>query len=425
MSLGDLRTRLLGLRARATTPLVLTLVDQGMVSACNFGATLLLARFLGPTLFGQFSLFYIVILLAGLIQNAALVFPMLSLSPVLSREDGRYFEKGWAAATILAGGFFITSLAGSAIAHRVFPSSIPLQACVPFAVALGGYLLQDFIRRAFFMQGRATGALYSDFVSYAVQLVILLLLRRRMTPDLALCIIGSTSLAAAGIGWLLSPVKRPSARGLKAFLLRHWDTGKWLTLSNLSQWIGSQGLLFAAGVSLGTIELGGARAVINVGAPASVLFQGLQNYLPAKAGTVFATSGSTATISYLRQWSRGLAALVFALGLAVAYAGRTALALAYGHAYERFSALLFWQTAYVTLCAAALPLNILHRTLETSSRLAMAQIIATPFAVIAFMSTRSMFSVHALFIGLVMGQGVALILVLVPHRAHGIVRTTA
>src|SRR4051812_3398123 len=59
----------------------LTLADQGIVSACNFALSVLLARGLGLERFGVFALGWTVVLFALSFSQALVVAPLLCLAP--------------------------------------------------------------------------------------------------------------------------------------------------------------------------------------------------------------------------------------------------------------------------------------------------------------------------------------------------------
>ena len=68
-----------------------SLLDQGVVSGCNFLLGVLLARLLGLNDFGVFTLCWSVLLLTAGIQNALVIYPMLTLGPKLIGRAAREY----------------------------------------------------------------------------------------------------------------------------------------------------------------------------------------------------------------------------------------------------------------------------------------------------------------------------------------------
>ena len=72
-----------------------TIVDQILVSACNFVTGIILVRGLGLAAFGKFTIAYVILLLANSVQLSFISSPMITLGSLCGRDDERHtFVRG-------------------------------------------------------------------------------------------------------------------------------------------------------------------------------------------------------------------------------------------------------------------------------------------------------------------------------------------
>ena len=70
------------------------LVDQGIVSLCNFIVTIIILRFLGIEIFGLFSFLWLFLLLINGVQMSYIISPMLTNAPKKSSSSINSFYGG-------------------------------------------------------------------------------------------------------------------------------------------------------------------------------------------------------------------------------------------------------------------------------------------------------------------------------------------
>jgi O-antigen/teichoic acid export membrane protein len=147
--------------------------DQGMSTLTNFLLSIFVARSLGATQFGAFSLAYLTF---GFALNAS---RGLSIEPLLIRFSGTDLPT-WRRAT--AGSTGTALLVGLASGVCAFAAGSVVGGTTGLAfIALGltlpGLLLQDSWRYSFFALGRGHYAFINDTIWAAVQIPCLLLLK--------------------------------------------------------------------------------------------------------------------------------------------------------------------------------------------------------------------------------------------------------
>ena len=144
---------------------VYAFLDQVVVSAANFLTMIFVARALGPTAFGGFSITYSLLLLAENVQSGLLTQAHNVLgSTRQGPEYHRYTTSTGLQQLILAMGFAVLGLIIWGWTFLNAWSVAPLfLASIP---ALMGWQLQEFTRRVFYTEGRIREAFISDLVRY-------------------------------------------------------------------------------------------------------------------------------------------------------------------------------------------------------------------------------------------------------------------
>ncbi|MDH4053327.1 MAG: hypothetical protein OEU93_17300, partial [Rubrivivax sp.] len=184
-------------RRRARAPAALALTDQLVVSGCNFGSAVIVARELPTHDFGLFSLAAMCCLFLSNLHRAALTQPM----NVLGASDTPD-QIGRRLAGLLRLHGLIVPLAAAALllaAWLLFPDAgIVLAAIVYFTC----FALQETLRRYWYTRVAIREALVNDVLSYGGQLAALLVLAGvdGLSGASALSAMAATSLLAFAIG---------------------------------------------------------------------------------------------------------------------------------------------------------------------------------------------------------------------------------
>jgi O-antigen/teichoic acid export membrane protein len=294
-----------------------------MVSGVNFLTGILLARYLGLKEFGVFTLVWMAVLFVNGLQFAMICSPMMSIGPKQAADEApAYYGAVLSQQVAFAALSFVVLYIGVKASGIFFPQWQVQHLALPLASVALAFQMQDFMRRYFFTRNRASAAIVNDAIRYLGQLGILVWLFIVMELDGAgvLWIIAGTSAVATAAG-IFSLERMAWDRGMLATVTkRHWHFSKWLTGSALMQWTSGNLFIVAAGGVLGAVAVGALKAAQNVMGITHILFQGLENIVPVRAGTYYHKGGSQALVVYLRKvaWAGGLATAAMAL-LAAAF----------------------------------------------------------------------------------------------------------
>lgn len=328
------------------------LVDQALISAMNFGTTVLLARTLGPAEFGMFSVAYLFLLLANSLQTGLVTQPHNVIGAPL--EDGPYRNYTTSAAVgqvALAGAFTLLVLGGALVSPKSWERGASL--LVALAAAIPAWQLQEFARRVLYTRSRVRTAFLNDLASYGGQLVVMLLLLRagRLTAPAALFSIAATSAAAALAGfWSI----RSHLRGRVGFtaLRESWAIGKWLSAATLTSWLASQMYpVLTAGI-VGTAATGLMRALQNLIAPTQILANAYQMIVTPRAALREARGGPPAVAAFLASTSAFLAAPLLVYFVLVSVFAAPLVTLFYSAQYAS-AASLVWPLGLALLLSYA------------------------------------------------------------------------
>jgi O-antigen/teichoic acid export membrane protein len=288
-----------------------TIIDQSIISGFNFIIGLLLARTLGPTQFGLFTLGMMAIWFIQNLQVALVFAPMLSISPRIAAEHRpAYFGTVitheifiiGAAALVLVVGSVATNFVAGGGATRTLPLAI--------AAASTGVSLQDFMRRYFYSTSQPKKAAQNSGLGNGLQLagLISLSLIRPLTVETAFLVIALASGTASLVGALRFERITLSRSGFLEITKRHWRLSKWLLASTLAHWASGNMYQVVAAAFLGPAAIGAMRAANLLLAAGNVILLTIDNHVQPTFSRLWRSEGIEVAVSHTIRFA--LAALV-------------------------------------------------------------------------------------------------------------------
>jgi O-antigen/teichoic acid export membrane protein len=308
------------------------LTDQALVSAANFGATVILARALSPTEFGSFTLVYAGLLLAASFQSALITQPHNVLGATLTGEAYRRYTTGVAIGQVVFTFCAAASIGLIVLAGAIGGSDRPLLvAVIPAAVAVQ---FQEFTRRVLYTERRTAAILLNDAISYGGRVAALAALADggRLTGPSALYAMAVTAAIATAIGTtqLLKSLALPAD---VSAMRENWIFGKWLVGGELGYWLSTQIYLFLTAAILATSQVALIRAAQVLLGPLQVIAFYLNSVLPSRFARAITTHGSPAIESDVRAVHQLIVPLVIAYSVPVTLLAGPLLRLLYGDTY--------------------------------------------------------------------------------------------
>ncbi|MCX4821525.1 hypothetical protein OG883_16810 [Streptomyces sp. NBC_01142] len=261
------------------------LADQAASSISNFAVGIYVARSLGVTAFGVFSLAWVTY---GVVLNVS---RGLATDPLVVRFSG-VSDASWRGAVARSSGTAlgvgaalgaVCLVIGVALGGRVGPAF----ACL--GVMLPGLLLQDAWRYSFFAAGLGRKAFVNDLV-WGVALVPALVVAARVGSVAAFVLAwGASATVAAGYGYLQSGI-RPRTTQARAWLREQRDLGYRYLVENVSLSGAGQLRAYGLGVIVGVGAVGAVRGAELLLGPFLAVLMGLSLVTVAEAARVLRRS---------------------------------------------------------------------------------------------------------------------------------------
>jgi|SaaInlStandDraft_6_1057023.scaffolds.fasta_scaffold38502_2 O-antigen/teichoic acid export membrane protein len=393
-----------------------TIADQGVVSGVNFITGLLIARFLGIEAFGVFTLVWMAVLFVNSIQIAMISAPMMTIGPKQSDEErASYYGAVVMNQLIFSISTSILLWVGVTFSDSINPAWQVAHLALPLAVTLFFVQNQDFVRRLLFTENKPVSALISDIISYLGRVIILILLfiYSTLTISEILWIFASCSAVALVVGFAKIDTMVFNLKQIAFVFKRHWAVSKWMTASAVMQWTSGNYFILVAGVLLGPVAVGALKAAQNIIGITHILFQGLENIVPAEASRYFINNSIQGLKQYLLKvtiWGGSSTAII---ALLVSLYPNELLGLVYGYQYEIYGNILQLYALTYVLMFFSLPLRSGLRVLEDTRPLLISFLLATIFSVFSANIFVSMLGLEGAVFGVLCAQ---LIITFTLHR---------
>lgn len=257
------------------------LADQAVCSMNNFAVGIYVARSLGVTAFGVFSLAWVTY---GVVLNVS---RGVATDPLMVRFSG-VPAASWRAAVARSSG---TALGvGAALGAVCLLVGVGLGGRVGSAfaclgVVLPALLLQDAWRFAFFAAGAGRKAFVNDLV-WAAALVPAMVLAALADSVPAFVLAWGASAAVPAVYGCLQSRIRPRLTGARSWLREHRDLGSRYLIENVSNSGASQLRAYGLGVIVGVGAVGVVRGAELLLGPFLALLMGLSLVTVAEAARV-------------------------------------------------------------------------------------------------------------------------------------------
>lgn len=358
------------------------LADQALVSGVNFLTGLLLARVLGLESFGVYTLLWMVVQFVNSIQMALISAPMMSIGPKQADDlKLNYYQAVLGHQLIFSVTSVLISILVLLSVSHYFPEWQITKILLPLVLVIFFNQNQDFLRRLFFSTNKPKKAFLSDIVSYGGQISLVISLYVLGSIDLifVLWVVALSSAVAVVIG--IFDVGAPNINGedLNKVWIRHWGYSKWSVLTALLQW-GSGNLVFVfCGALLGASAVGALKAAQNIMAALHIIFQGMENFVPAKASEILHYMGVNPMRGYIYKVLAVGCLGLCVFSLAIFGMAEELMALLYGRDYSKYGYILQWFSVVYVCMYIAMPLRFGLRALESTKSIFKAQLISVLF----------------------------------------------
>lgn len=275
----------------------LVLLEQGVFSVNSFASTAIFARVLGLE---QFGLYAGIVLLSHFLLSICSAFVIMPMQVGLAKfmDKDRY-----PSFALLLQLLLITALCSLLFFISKVPMITGLEDILQNRLIYGFIaftLLFDFFRKYFLASSQILKSLISTSVMAVVQFGGILIAYSHSTwsIDVALIIVASASGLSAISAHCIKDFKLTWKLN-STYFHYHKKEGKFLFMSSLLQWWGSNLFVVASGLIIGVQALGAFRLVQSMFGVLNLLLQTFENYVLPKAAMV-AKESSQQALAFVR-----------------------------------------------------------------------------------------------------------------------------
>jgi O-antigen/teichoic acid export membrane protein len=386
------------------------LADQCLVSGANFATNVLLARSLGLAAYGTFVSLYALTLYAWSWQLALLMMPAMSIGPQMPADDSRarYLKSANALQLVfatLAG--LVATVIGMVGAAYGWIDYRTLGAWICATVA---YLLQDGLRRYYFVSQHSRSAFTNDLLSYGGQLTLLVVLAVTGQLTIANAFLAIATASAAALATAACSERLLQVEHAWDTYRDSWRMGRDLWVSLQLQWANNNGLLLLGAWLIGPQVAGAVRAVQTLVGPLNVVLQAMDNVVPVRAAGRHKADPIAGLSVYLGGIARSGGVLLVAGSVVIAIFGASAIRFVYGVEFAHsLSGLLPWALTYVCLGFFLRLTGYRYRTVGDTRNVVNITVAASVTSFVIMLLLIRPLQQLAIVVAMVAGQCVALI----------------
>lgn len=375
--------------------------DQVVFSGGSFLVTILLARVLPPSVFGQFSIVILSIYMLMSISNGIVIGPFqvsqTNQSSASSYQAFVFYLHGILTAVFV---LIVILIAQFKILPREIESHL-----TESLLLLVGFLFHDFIRKFLLAQGRTWMAFGVDLLMVSIQLGLILYVRLASLQNLfsVLLVMGFSYLPSVLLTIIIIRPRFTHSSLWNNFFQKHRTQGKWLVMTAVIQWFSNNLFIMASGLWLGTTALGALRLVQSMLGFLNVLLQAFENYGLPKAANLFHTTPEQAR-TYLRQLGLyGFAGAAVVLTMLFIFSNRLMVVVG-GPQYAPYAFVVKGMVVLYAVLFAGYPIRMAIRMMVLNNLFFQGYVIAFVFSVIAFQFLLQTWGLYGALAGLIINQ---------------------
>lgn len=331
---------------------LLAILDQSVVSASTFTLTIIVGRSQSPSDFGQFTILYMLILVATSIQSALVTQPHAILGPSFQGSDFRSYTTSSASLQVyLSILISVFLLIVSLVLYLISSSWATPLMCV--SVVIFPVQMQEYLRRVLYTRFRIYSSLINSIVVAGSRILLLCLFWQSgmLSPLTALAAIG----ISAGIGSVIGLIQirqyltfgRAVFLSYRLYLAEHWSLGRWLLATFSVSWLSDASYPFVLAAFVGTGAVGTLRAIETLLSPVQVIMLAVSSILLPHVAAIFQTEGTRGVRDFTRVVLLISMPIVTGLYIALAFASPLLLPLMFGQSYSAF----VWLVPFMVVAA--------------------------------------------------------------------------
>lgn len=393
---------------------LLVLADQALVSGGNFILGLVLIRLLGLEQYGLFALLWMGVLFGLSLHQAFISKPLMTLA-IGQKKDAQhnYFHVLWKM-QFFFGSALVVLLSGLTYVGTMFMEIPTWMEFVPIITLIAiCYLLQDFIKKTFFIKKVYEKPLVIDGLNYTLLFLGLFYLHFTESASLKhilICMGGSYVVSTFLYSKRLFLKNKKAAMSTYGDLLKkHYHFSSWLLGTSILQWFSGNFFLIAAASTLGTTAVGAVRMAQNLVGLCHVLFLAMENIVPAEAAQLFLQKNNKILVKYLLNIGLKIGAIALLILAIMAIAAPNLIHWIYGASFVSYSYVVWGYCLLYIFVYIGYPFRYFFRTIQFTKPIFIAYCFSTFFSLMAAFPMIQHGGITGLLIGLILSQIITLL----------------
>ena len=319
-------------------------VNQVITSGVNFSIAIILSRVLGPKLFGDYSLLWLVPLFLISIQQSIITSPLYSIGVKIKKQNEYISFLFWFLLLTLVIYFLSTCLAFYYLTKYDIFANLHNYILFIFSCSCC-YLTQDFCKRVLVYKREFLKSLLIDTIAYIPYLLIIIYyyFDENLSINTLLKVFSCSFAFSSIIGLFFIKVQSVNYSYFINSLKENLNYSKWLLFSNLIQLGSGNYFLVLTASLLGSSALGGLRIIQTAFGLFNIIFATLDNIYPLKFSDLHNSKKYIELISLIKKMCL-IGLFVVVIILLIYPLSIQVLTFVVGHEYAEYSNL------YVYFC---------------------------------------------------------------------------
>ena len=354
-------------------------LDQGVISAANFLATVILARNVDPTELGVYGVGFISLHLVRSFQEGFVIQPLNVYGASMDETTFKRYATSSSIIQVLLAILSALIVAVSGWVLTVLGNDTAGPALFSLWLAFLWWQLQEYVLRMLYTRGAVFTAVINTVVANTVRLVLMILWA---TQSKLSGIAGLYAIAWGALVALIPGIWSTRAYWTKDFLSikvtwqRNWGFGRWVLGGTLANWVAVE---FYPVLTAGLISFAAAgayRALQNLVAPIHLLLRATDTFLTPRAANIYEKNGQRALSRTLRLIYLAAGIPILAILIVAMTFPKQLLHLVYGDTYLAYSDGVVLMALFYALWFAYWPLQTIFKAARLSRPIFVANLVA-------------------------------------------------
>jgi O-antigen/teichoic acid export membrane protein len=278
---------------------------------------------------------------------------------------------------------------------------------IPVILFSAIFLFQDYARRVLFLTKRYWTALLIDTIAYLGFLLILIFINKDIFNEINIFIIPLITFSCSFIYFIITTNLYHISIGsdIKEKFEEYWDFSKWLSFSNILQWLSGNIFVLIGTFTLGPWVAGLIRIFQNLMGLFSIFFHTMENFIPIEASSIFSSNGLNAMIRFLsRIFYQGLLFLGLLILIIYFINPYYIIDMIYGNQYIEYGSLLYIYLIIYFFIFSNLLLRYFLRTIANTKVIFYSYIFSAIFSFIIAWPLVNIFEMLGIVLGTLFSQ---------------------